>query len=146
MSFQFHDRITPGLANAARGVKDKKPILEAMGLELVSITKRAFSDESLRARPWPPRKKPAPHRLLRKSGALWQSISISALSNESVTVGSDRVYAAIQQLGSRKTSGRGSGIPARPFFPFIGQSQMTPIAKQKIRAVAMAKLRAITSR
>lgn len=140
MSFEIRDKITPALAKAAKGIHDKRPILEAMGLAIVSITQRAFSDSALRPKPWPARKKPAPHSLLRKSGALWHSIRISELSNESVTVGSDRVYAAIQQFGSSKKSGRGSGIPARPFFPFIGQDKLTPIAAEKVKKAALVKI------
>jgi phage gpG-like protein len=144
MSLQIRDNITPDLARAARNLRNKKPVLEAMGLQLVSLTKRAFTDESLRAKSWPPRKKPAPHQLLRKSGSLWQSIRIAAIGSDSVTVGSDRIYAAIQQFGSAKKSGRGSGIPARPFFPFATpESKMAAFAQEKIRKVALAKIRSL---
>ncbi len=119
----------------AEKVKDRKPLLEAMGLEMVSITKRAFTDESLRAAAWPPRKSGGDHSLLRKSGALWQSIRISGITNNEVTVSSDRIYAAIQQLGSRKEKGRGSGIPPRPFFPFDKSGNMTPKARALIESV-----------
>ncbi len=87
----------------------------------------------MRPTPWPLRKKPAPHALLRKSGALWHSIHITALTGDQVTVGSDRVYAAIQQLGGR-------GIPPRPFFPFFEDGRMTPTAQDKIHKIALAKL------
>ncbi len=167
MSFTFtvRDGITPELARMARAISDKKPILEAMGTELVSITSRAFSDPSLRAKPWPPRKGTEfgvfttaggqkrqtvtrngvrEHNLLRKSGALWHSIRITQTTGDSVTVGSDRVYAAIQQFGSAKKSGRGSGIPARPFFPFASsESPMTAAAQEKIRKVALDKIKVI---
>src|SRR4051794_28845950 len=134
MSFSVHDGITPELARKARRIADKKPILEAMGLQLVSITKRSFSDASLRPKAWPPRKSGGTHSLLRKSGSLWQSIRITQTTGESVTVGSDRVYAAIQQFGSRKQKGRGSGIPARPFFPFASpDAPMSENAQEKIR-------------
>lgn len=140
MSFSVRDGITPGLAAAAAKIRDRKPILEAMGLQLVSLTKRAFADESLRAAAWAARKKPAAHSLLRKSGALWQSIRITELTNDHVTAGTDRVYGAHQQFGSAKSSGRGSGIPPRPFFPFVGQGPMTALAQEKIRKVALAKI------
>ena len=140
MSLQIRDTITPALAKAISAVKNPAPILEAMGQQLVSITKRAFSDSSLRAMPWPARKKPAPHQLLRKSGALVQSIRITEVSQDHVTAGADRVYAAIQQLGSAKKTGRGSGIPPRPFFPFYKSGKMTPLAARKIEAIAMDKL------
>jgi len=145
MSIQIRDSITPGIARAARGIKDRKPILEAMGAQLVSITKRSFSDATLRAAVWVARKKnngrnakgQFSHSLLRKSGALWQSIRITGVTESTVTAGSDRVYAAIQQFGGR-------GIPPRPFFPFTSSaSPMTPEAQKKIKAVAMAKIEKI---
>ena len=137
------DSISPRLARAIRGTSNPRSIMEAMGLQLVAITKGAFSNPALRASAWAQRKsQKGTHQLLRKSGALWQSIRISELSADSVTVGSDRIYAAIQQLGSAKKSGRGSGIPARPFFPFVN-SEMTPLAKQKIEQIARAKIAAM---
>ena len=141
MSIQIRDSITPGLARAARGISDKKPILEAMGAQLVSITKRSFSDATLRAAVWVARKKQGDrHNLLRKSGALWQSIRITGVTNSTVTVGSDRVSAAIQQFGGR-------GIPPRPFFPFTSsEGQMTPAAQAKIKAAGMAKIEIILRR
>ena len=136
------DTISPGLARAIRSTNNPRPILEAMGLQLAAITKRAFTDPALRASAWAPRKGGGSHQLLRKSGALWHSPRISELTNSSVSVGSDRIYAAIQQFGSSKKSGRGSGIPARPFFPFKARA-MTPIARQKIERIARAKIAAM---
>jgi phage gpG-like protein len=164
MSLQIRDTLSPGIERRVRALADTKPILEAMGLELVSITKRAFSDPSLRPSPWPARKNtrlvtdPKTGRqrtlnqktdkqtwaLLRKSGALMHSIRITQITNNSVTVGSDRPYAAVHQFGSAKKKGRGGGIPARPFFPYTksgNSAEMTPLARQKIEAVTIAKLR-----
>ena len=160
MSLQIRDTLTPAIQRAARRLADRRPLLEAMGTELVSISKRAFSDPSLRPSPWPARKGTRletnaktgrqktvnaksgqqTHSLLRKSGALYQSIRISGLTQDSVTVGSDRPYAAVHQFGSAKPAGRGGGIPARPFFPYDKQGNMTELGKLKIRRVAIAKL------
>ena len=160
MSLQIKDTLTPGIQRAARRLADRRPLLEAMGLELVSISKRAFSDPSLRPSPWPARKGTRletnaktgrqktvnemsgkqVNSLLRKSGALYQSIRISGLTQDNVMVGSDRPYAAVHQFGSKKEKGRGSGIPPRPYFPYDKQGNMTELGKQKIRRVAVAKL------
>jgi hypothetical protein len=35
------------------------------------------------------------------------------------------------------------GLPARPFFPFDAQGNMTPGAKLRVQSAAMAKLRAM---
>jgi phage gpG-like protein len=161
--FNIRDGISPALAALTRRMRDKKPVLEAMGQQLVSITQRAFSDESMRVSPWAPRKGTtmqertmknglrrkvpvngkglAEHQLLRKSGALFHSIRITSLTNESVTAGSDRVYAAIQQLGSRP--GKTPRIPPRPFFPFHGIGRMADFAKTRIINAAHAKLRSL---
>ncbi len=163
--FNIRDGISPALAALTRRMRDKRPVLEAMGLQLVSITQRAFSDESWRPAKWAPRKGTTfgtrqgkngktvktvvngkgieEHQLLKKSGAMFHSIQVKELTNEHVMVGSDRVYAAIQQLGSRKKSGRGSGIPPRPFFPFVGVGRMTDRAKERILNTAWAKLRSM---
>jgi phage gpG-like protein len=77
--------------------------------------------------------------MLRKSGTLWKSIRITEKNNSTVTVGSDRAYAAVHQLGSKKKTGRGSGIPARPFFPVL-DGKLTAIARKKIDDVARAKV------
>lgn len=144
MSLQIKDGISPGLKSAAAKIADKKPLHEAMGLTIVSRTKRAFTDESLRPAPWAARNPPTgTWSLLRKSGALWQSIRITEVTNDHVTVGSDRKYAAVHQFGSSKKSGRGSGIPARPFFPFTKEKKLTPEATTAVERVLKAKISAI---
>ncbi|HRJ48138.1 MAG TPA: phage virion morphogenesis protein [Opitutaceae bacterium] len=83
-----------------------------------------------------------------------------AVTQNSVTVSSDRAYAAIHQRGGeirpkpgnkalRFTIGgatvfaRRVVIPARPFFPFLGD-RMTDSAQRKIAGVALAKIRSLT--
>jgi phage gpG-like protein len=182
MSLQIRDTLSAGIEKRIRALADRKPVLEAMGLELVSITTRAFSDPALRPSPWPARKNtrlvtdPKTGRqktisdvnrktqhvtdaatgklrtlriredkqtwsLLRKSGALVQSIRITQVGTNSVTVGSDRPYAAVHQFGSKKPKGRGGGIPARPFFPVDRQGNFTALAARKIEAAAVTALR-----
>lgn len=168
MSLQWRDNISPTLAKLARDIANRKPILQAMGAELQSITIRAFRDASLRALPWPP-KKDGTNATLYKSGALKHSIRITKVTNDHVTVGSDRPYAAIQQLGgqtaahiirakyarslyfpkgaisinAKSVNHPGSKIPARPFFPFRPDGTLLPEARRKIEAVARAKITSI---
>ena len=155
MSLQIQNSISPALAKLIVQVKDRRPILEAMGQQLVTITKKAFNDASLRAATWPP-KRDGSAATLKKHGALWQSIRITEITNTSVTVGSDRKYAAIHQLGGeiRPKSAKAlrffSGgrwwtvkkvtMPARPFFPFLN-GNMTALAAKKIEDIAAAKAR-----
>lgn len=128
--------ISPGLARVAKALADPRPVLEAMGTQLVSLTKRAFNDSALRAAAWPPKKDGSASRL-KKTGALYQSIAISQLTRAEVHVGSDRPYAAAHQLGSAKR-----GLPARPFFPFLS-GRMIPSAQEKIEATAKRKIAAL---
>ncbi|HEY5741616.1 MAG TPA: phage virion morphogenesis protein [Terrimicrobiaceae bacterium] len=161
MSLQISIRsntISPGLAKAAAAVKDKRPILEAMGTQLGSLTKRAFNDSSLRVASWPNKKTGEPSRLKEK-GAPYQSIRITNVGSDSVTVGSDRKYAAIHQLGGTIMPKNPDGLlvfkiggklvrtkkvrmPPRPFFAFLAGRMITSAA-QKITATAMRKIQAL---
>ena len=146
----------PELARLAARMANRRPFLEAMGQQLVSLTKGAFNDATLRAAPWPPVNKTGPKNApLKKSDALWQGIKVSGLTNNSVTVSSDRVYAAIHQLGGKigphamhSRSGKeymhpGSNIPARPFFPFKADGSPTALAVQKLEAKLRHDLQAL---
>jgi phage gpG-like protein len=157
------DLITPQLRAMARKVANKRPVLEAMGLALVGVTQRAFNDESLRPSAWAPKKTADGRPLLKRSGLLWRSARIVALDGASVTVGTDRPYAAAHQFGTRPFTIRPKakralywpgarhpvgavhhpGLPARPFFPFDAQGNITPAAAQRIRSAAMAKMLAL---
>jgi phage gpG-like protein len=185
MSFRVtSDTITPGITQVMSSIygAGRRAILEAMGESLVGSIKRAFSDPALRPTPWAPmadstrfalamkalsKRKNKPGQstqvktpLLRRSGSLWQSIRISALSNTSVEVGTDRLYAAWQQFGTKPYTILPSskkalwwpgashpvkrvnhpGIPARPFFPFSESGEMTEAARARVTSAARAKL------
>lgn len=155
MSIHYKDTISPALARLARGVQDKKPILEAMGLQLVSLTQRAFNEAALRPAPWPAKRDGTP-ATLRKNQVLVRSIRITEITTDSVTVATDRPYAAIHQrggvikpkrpdgvlvfeIGGKKIFAKRVVMPARPFFPFVGD-RMTDSAQAKIRRVAEEKI------
>jgi phage gpG-like protein len=133
MSFKVtHDSLTPALQKMAAGCKNKKPILEAMGNTLVSLTIRAFTNESLRASSWPEVKKKVGAPLY-KSGAMKHSIRIVDANNEHVLVGTDRFYAKFHQFGTKK-------MPARPFFPFDANGKLIPPALRNVQLSAAAAL------
>jgi phage gpG-like protein len=137
------DEVSPRLAKLERALNQLRPILEAVGLEIVSISQRAFFDSSLRASPWAPRKREYPWPILvHHRPGLQSSIRITSISGTTVAVGTDRVYAAVHQFGSSKTKGRGSGIPARPFFPIDSSGNLTSLAQQNISAVLANALEA----
>lgn len=159
------DTLTPDLRRLYKNASDKSGIHSAMGLAIVGITKRAFNDASLRPRSWSPKSDGSPARL-RKSGTLAKSIRVTASGASGFTVGTDRPYGAIHQLGGQtaahtilpkngqalnwpgaahpvaKVEHPGSKIPARPYLPFSRSGQPTRRAVQELQRVALAKLSA----
>lgn len=157
MSIQIRDTISPALAKLARGVAHPKPILEAMGMQLESLTKRAFNEPMLRPAPWKAKWDGSP-ATLRRNQVLVRSIHITDLSDSHVTVGTDRIYAAIHQfggvikakgkslrfqLGNRTVYCKQVTLPARPFFPFIN-GRLTPLAQERICKTGERKIALLT--
>ncbi|MBL9177606.1 MAG: phage virion morphogenesis protein [Verrucomicrobiaceae bacterium] len=126
------DEISPSLAALADDAL-KKRILLAMGTVIESTAVRAFDEPSLRPAAWPARKKSkASNPLLIKSGNLRQSIHTQVQGSDAVKIGSPVIYGAAHQLGSTKR-----GIPARPFFPVVGD-QLTGHVQAEIKDVVDA--------
>jgi phage gpG-like protein len=134
MSLRIRNTLARGLAARVNALRDRRSILAAMGAEVVSIARGAFGDPALRPSPWPPRQRAVqpPHPLLRKTGALRDSIRVLQSTGETVNVGSDLPYAAVHQFGSARRKGRGGGIPARPFFPYDAAGNLTPLARRRV--------------
>jgi phage gpG-like protein len=163
ITLSITDKISGALA-AGISKATSRDMAEAVGAEVVGIGQRAFNDPSLRPAQWPA-KKGGGAATLKVSGALWHSLRIVAVTGTSVTVGSDRPYASIHQLGGRTKAhkitprnGRalywpgaphpmksvnhpGSNIPARPYFPIDASEQLTSYASQSIASILAAKLR-----
>lgn len=156
------DTITPDLSARLRRVKDRTRIHRAMGMAVVSIAKRAFNSPSLRPSAWAKKKDGTPSTL-RDTGTLAKSPRIAFATHGGVTVGSDRYYAAIHQLGGstpphvirpvkgkalnipgiglrKKVNHPGSKIPARPYFPFDATGKPTRPALEAIARVVRASL------
>ena len=156
------DHVTPQLALLYARVKDKSGLHAAVGLGILSLAKRAFNDPGKRPAGWAPKADGTPSRL-RRSGTLAKSVRV--ITNASrVTVGSDRHYAAIHQLGGRTrphviraknkqalhwpgarhpvkaVKHPGSNIPARPYLPFYATGQPTPAAGRVVASVLRTKL------
>lgn len=115
--------------------------LQAGGLVIVSLAHRAFSEPSLRPEGWRPLSSSTLQRrkqegrgsaILMKTGELSRSPRIGQVTS-SVTVVSDRKYAAYHQLGTKR-------MPARPFFPFMADGRPTARAKEFVRLAVMRSL------
>lgn len=143
------DVLTPDLAARLRKAKNPRKALQAMGLVVVSLQQRAFTQAALRPSSWAPLK-PATIKAKKRagygsqplisSGALAHSGRIVKTTTRTVTVGSDRrvgseSLAAIHQLGTK--DGR---IPARPTWPFDKQGRPTPKADKLIKSAARSAL------
>ena len=163
------DTLTPSLRNGQAAAHDMRPVWLAALTQIVSITKRSFTDSSMRTTSWAPRSGVAAKegarvyknqhgtfsaRDSRSSGSaggevklilkgtLLSSIRVVEVSADGGSVGSDRVYAAIHQLGGIirpknatslvftiggiKIHAKKVTIPARPFFPFTPDGRLAP--------------------
>lgn len=159
ITLTLKDDISAALQSMADDLQ-RADTMEAVGHALVSLTRRAFDDASLRPATWPARggQDSGGHALLKKSGTLQRSIRVTTHTANSVSVGSDRVYAAIHQfggtihakagpnltfkIGDRWISKPSVTIPARPFFPLTSSSgQLTSEAEDTVKEVYRIKLR-----
>lgn len=129
------DEVTPSLT-ALQSEKLGNKIVFGAVTALAALAQRAFDEPGLRPSPWAPRKSGGTHPLLLKSGTLRQSIHAARAGDGKAEVRIPVAYATVQQFGSSKTSGRGSGIPARPFFPATKDGQLTERAITTIEQVA----------
>lgn len=97
-------------------------MLDDIGALVVSQVDQRFQDEEDPSEtPWADwteryaRTRHGGDKLLQSEGFLRGSINHQVVGG-AVEVGSNLVYAGHHQFGSKKKSGRGSGVPARPFL------------------------------
>lgn len=165
---RISDTISPDLQARLALAGNKASIHQDIGMELVNITRRAFTHANLRAAPWPAKVNGQPATLKSSGGGggtLAKSPRVVSANGQSVTIGSDRHYAAIHQLGGKtaahvirpkagkkalnipgigfrkKVNHPGSKIPARPYFPFYQDGRPTPAAHTAILQVLEKRLR-----
>jgi phage gpG-like protein len=143
--------ISPDIAKKAALARNPERVWQAAGLQVVSITKRAFRDASMRSSAWPSKAFGGGASNLIRKGVLLSSIRIVSADKSGVTVGSDRKYAAIHQLGGvikakpgkrlvfriggKTHFAKSVRIPARPYFPFTPSGDIAPQHKARIEKV-----------
>ncbi|MEX2155111.1 MAG: phage virion morphogenesis protein [Gemmatimonadaceae bacterium] len=120
-------QVKRALKRLGAAVQDLSEPMEEIGSSLVTSTQQRFEEkESPEGEAWQPVSKAharrkveegrSPANILRFKNYLLQSISYLA-DRGSVAVGSNRVYAAIHQLGGTEDMAPGpAGIPARPYL------------------------------
>ena len=161
------DTVTPSMkiSMLALGPQKRAQVLEGMALAVVQLAKRAFYSPELRPIPWVKKADGTP-ATLRKNQVLRRSPRVISFNSKSATVGSDRHYAAIHQLGGKTAPHKivpknkkalfwpgakhpvksvnhpGSKIPARPYFPFHRNGRPTALARKTIENVGTKRLKA----
>jgi hypothetical protein len=135
------DQISPDIVRKLKAAKDAAPALQAAGLVIESLAKRAFREPAVRPAPWaslsPATIKDKTRRrkslaVLIRDAVLVRSPRITSLSNRAVTIGTDRPYAVYHQTGK--------GRMYRPFFPFDARGRLTPLGRDRVEAVLRKKL------
>lgn len=140
------DAIAAALEQLADRADDKQPLMQEIGAALLLSTQMRFERETgPDGNPWPPsiRARLEGGRTLRDSGRLVQSLTFNA-SSDQVELGTNVLYAAVQQVGATITAKTGDGlrfrigdawitkksvtIPARPFLG-IDDDDRTEIAE-----------------
>lgn len=127
--------IARDLQRAMSKVRNPERLMKAIGVGLVGLTKESFNNASLRPAPWPNKKGGSAATLKSREATLWRSIRVQSFSGSEVKIGSDRPYAAIHQLG-----GKSRPMPARPYFPFIG-NDLTKAAEKRTRDIIEAYMK-----
>lgn len=134
------------LERLARSTHNASPLMASIATELHSQTEENFAAEG---RPkWlgiKPRKGREGGQILQDTGQLVASISASSDAS-SATIGSNKVYAAIHQLGGQAGRGRKVTISARPYLPVDAQGKLQPEAEDGILGIANNYLANIISR
>lgn len=119
------------------------PLMRSISTELLSQTEANFAAEG---RPkWlgiKPRKGRAGGKILQDTGQLAASITSSSDAN-SATVGSNKVYAAIHQLGGQTGRGHKTRIDPRPFLPVDAQGNLQPETRESVLGLTNDYLRRV---
>jgi phage gpG-like protein len=131
-----HDDLRPAFQRLQRLGNNTTPVMRSMGNVFKSITEGNFNSAGAGYRPadWPAKKDGSP-ATLKRSGLLWHGFHLT-VTKDTANLSNAAPYAAVHQFGSAKTTGRGSGILARPFYPVIN-GNLTPAAQEKIAEAGM---------
>lgn len=157
-SIEFESKTLMGtLERVARSMHDATPLMASIATELHTQTDENFAAEGrpkwlgLRPATIAMRRKRGtwPGRMLQiGAGGLASSISTSSDANSTI-IGSNKVYAAMQQLGGT-TSPRSmipnKVIPARQYLPIDAQGNPQPEAEESILGIANSYLANIIAR
>ena len=103
---------------AAEDASRKRELVAAVAVDLQSYTVQSFTDRSKRESPWP-NKVDGTEATLIGAPKLRPSIRVFSITDDSAVVGTDAIYAAVHQDGSKKRN-----IRRRPYFPFTAKGEL----------------------
>jgi phage gpG-like protein len=110
-----------GLGELRAGISDRASMLKIVGDLMRSSIATTFREEGSPAGSWPAlalstlknKKYKGAHKLLVLSGLLFGSINYEEIAGETLTIGTDRKYARVQQEGSADRRGGSIGAQAK---------------------------------
>ena len=116
------DRLQGAVRHILAKATNMRPLSDAIGAAMVAATQERFatktSPDGVAWQPWSQayeKQRGGRGALLQRDNHLLESIDY-ACDPAGVSIGSNRIYAAIQQMGSIPGAGRPFGIPARPYL------------------------------
>lgn len=139
------------LEQLAAGLARATPLMRAIAAELESQTEENFEAEGrphwLGLKPSTIRQRERqgtwPGKILQRSaGGLAASIT-SDYDDSMAVIGSNKLYAAIQQLGGKAGRNHAVTLPAREYLPVTGQGELQPAAEDGVLRVANDYLRTL---
>lgn len=151
LTIELNERdLTRGLSNLLRNLQNRRPMMQGIAAELLSMTEDNFERESWGNEPWQPTHRGG--KILQLSGQLAASIHTLA-TNQSAKIGTNKIYAAIHHIGGdihaqnapylmiplgngRFARKRSVTIPARPYLPINGNGALQSDGKSRILDVA----------
>ncbi len=160
-------RLQEGLRRLERSATDLTPAMRKITQTLLAETEQNFAEQG---RPrWAPLSTATEHQrlggakaytkdgklrasaqrqldagflILQQSGQLAASVTGDYSATHSM-VGSNKVYAAIQQFGGQAGRGRQVEIPARPYLPMTADDELQPDARESVLDTVMRHLQGV---
>jgi len=134
ISLDVKDRgVLDSLARLSRGLKDMTPVMADVAQVLASESERQFASESGPHGSWPAlapsttaartKKGTWPGQMLQVSAAGLAASVQTDHGYNFASIGSNKVYAAIQLLGGQAGRNHAVEIPARTYLPFDPETQ-----------------------
>lgn len=125
------DTLSPKLRTILKNAPETSgAVVKSMAVALHSWTVQSFTDTSRRISAWSSKSDGKPSTL-QKTTKLRNSIRPKIYSPNLAKIETDAVYASAHQFGSERKA-----LPARPFFPFTPQGEISKPAEKSIYAAA----------